>query len=265
MSLGYYRALMNQGDALDDLLNLGVNWKFVGDPNADGGVTLSGSGNVDAFNDLSGNSAHFSTSTTTEVDKPTIGGDGQIQVIGANSYLDSDKATSYWDFLTRPQTFSQIVFARIKDNNVGSANVHDWWSAGASLGNDVSWHQQKISSDRFRQLMYYPAGGTFYESATNLFTQTGFWNFGTYLDSSIHSGGGVKSSLFVYEDNVEVANLSATVRSDANLNTAQSLRIGTDSNTASSFTSDIEILKLAIAEGDIDEDDRDVIEAWLNS
>lgn len=254
------------GTPLEELLALSVTCKFVGDPNAAGGVDLSGGGKVDAFNDLSGNGAHFDVSTATDSLKPTIGGSGQIIIDGADSYLESNKATTYWDFLTRPSESSLVVFARIKDLNVGSASVHDWWSAGNKLGTSNSWHQQKISSNRFRSLRYKSTGNTFFESATGLFTKTGFWNYGSYLDSTIHNASSGPSSLFLYEDNIQVANLSATKRTDVNLSTQNSLIIGRDRTASGSpvYSSNLEILKLYIAEGDIDSDDRTVIETWLN-
>lgn len=251
---------------LEKLLALGTTWKAVGDPNETNGVDLSGGGKVDAFNDLSGNGAHFDVSTATESLKPTIGGSGQIQIDGSNSYLESVKSSDYWDFLTKPSTNSLIVALRIKDNNEGSTGVHDWIGAGDELGTSVSWHIQRIADNVFRNLMYYPpSGGTFYTSADDTIDQTGFWNFVLYLDSAIHAASATPSSLFLYEDNVQVANLSGSKKADAALSTSNSLLIGTDSDTGSSYTSDIEILKLAIGIGDLNTGKRTVINDWLNS
>lgn len=270
MSLGYY-SLMGSKKSLipEDLRDLGINWRFIGDANATNGVVLNSSGTLDTFKDLSDNNAHFDATATLDANKPSIGAGGEIEVVGSSSKLISSKASSYWDFLGANNTNDIVLFARIKDNNVGSTSgIQHYWSAGGNISSDnQSWYQQRLSNNRFRAICYETtANFSQYESSTGVNNESGFWNLGTFLDSSVYSSvavGASAAAFFLYKNNVQAANLSGTRRDDYTINTGETFIIGGQENSL--YTSDIEILKMCIGIGSLDTSKRNTIETWLNT
>lgn len=274
MSLPYYRALMSSVPSpLDLVKELSIDWQFLGDVYEYDGLTLSGSGNVDNFNDLSGKDYHFESSTTTESLKPKIGGSGQILLNGTDGFLKSTATKSVWTFLHSGLN-SPCIFARVKltfgltefdtilCTSVFTANVGFFLALGGSSASFVNKIRYRMSYGNVSSTLID------IESTAGLFNDAGFFNLGSTFNTGnyIAAGNGAEPHVF-YKNNVSVfsgTNVQTAYPTSSNTSApTNNLCIGARED--GSFKTQMEITRLAIGKGLPSSNDRTIIHNWLNS